>query len=51
MIDSQVVGENQQNAEIVVSPWPSDHRAVISTVKIKPMEKPNDKALPLDSKQ
>ena len=38
VIDSKVVGENQQNADIVVSPWPSDHRAVVSTVKIKPME-------------
>ena len=52
MIDSKVVGENQQNADIVVSPWPSDHRAVVSTVKINPVDKPgNDKALPLDSKK
>ena len=52
VIDSKVVGENQQNADIVVSPWPSDHRAVVSTVKIKPMEKPNnDKPLPSGSKQ
>lgn len=27
---SKVVGENQQNADIVVAPWPSDHRAVVS---------------------
>ena len=27
---SKVVGENQKNADIVVAPWPSDHRAVVS---------------------
>ena len=52
MIDSKVIGENQQNADIVVSPWPSDHRAVVSTVKIKPMDEPNnDKPLPSGAKQ
>lgn len=28
--ESKVVGENQKNADIVVAPWPSDHRAVVS---------------------
>jgi exodeoxyribonuclease-3 len=28
---AKVVGENRENADIVVSPYPSDHRAVIAT--------------------
>ena len=31
IINSEVVGENDRNADIVVTPWPSDHRAVLST--------------------
>jgi exodeoxyribonuclease III len=31
--DSSIVGESEANAEIVVDPWPSDHRAVVATVK------------------
>jgi exonuclease III len=27
----KIVGENEQNADIVVSPYPSDHRAVAAT--------------------
>ena len=30
-VASEVVGENERNADIVVDPWPSDHRAVVST--------------------
>jgi PKD repeat protein/endonuclease/exonuclease/phosphatase family metal-dependent hydrolase len=29
--DSQVVGENSLMAEYIIDPWPSDHRAVVST--------------------
>ena len=29
---SEVVGENSRNADIVVTPYPSDHRGVVSTV-------------------
>lgn len=29
--DAEVVGENQENADIVVDPYPSDHRAVVAT--------------------
>ena len=29
--DVKVVGENKTNADIVVAPWPSDHRAVVAT--------------------
>jgi hypothetical protein len=28
-----VVGEKQPEADIVVTPWPSDHRAVVTKVK------------------
>lgn len=31
---AQVVGESQAFADIVVTPWPSDHRAVVVTVSI-----------------
>ncbi len=31
----QVVGENEESADIVVTPWPSDHRAVLATVKVE----------------
>jgi len=34
VLASQVVGENRKNADLVVSPWPSDHRAVLSTFRI-----------------
>lgn len=34
VIGSKVVGENEKNAEIVVTPWPSDHRAVVSEFTI-----------------
>ena len=32
----QVVGENQASADLVIAPWPSDHRAVIAEINIKP---------------
>ncbi len=28
---AEIVGENRENADIAVSPYPSDHRAVIAT--------------------
>ena len=34
IIGSKVVGENDKNADIVVAPWPSDHRAVVSEFQI-----------------
>jgi endonuclease/exonuclease/phosphatase family metal-dependent hydrolase len=30
--DASIVGESKANADIVVTPWPSDHRAVAATV-------------------
>lgn len=35
VVDCQVVGEAIQNADVVVSPWPSDHRAVMATLKMR----------------
>lgn len=29
--DAEIVGENEENADIVVAPYPSDHRAVVAT--------------------
>jgi endonuclease/exonuclease/phosphatase family metal-dependent hydrolase len=37
---SQVVGERGSTANIVVSPWPSDHRAVVSGFTITPAPEP-----------
>ena len=31
LTDAKIVGENQENADIVVSPYPSDHRSVVAT--------------------
>ncbi|MEN8716393.1 MAG: endonuclease/exonuclease/phosphatase family protein [Verrucomicrobiales bacterium] len=31
VIDTKIVGESKENADIVVSPYPSDHRAVVAT--------------------
>ena len=33
-VQAAVVGENNQNANIVVSPWPTDHRGVVVEFKI-----------------
>jgi hypothetical protein len=27
----KILGENEENADLVVSPYPSDHRAVVAT--------------------
>ena len=32
--DVKIVGENKENADIVVAPYPSDHRAVVASFKI-----------------
>jgi endonuclease/exonuclease/phosphatase family metal-dependent hydrolase len=37
---SQVVGERGSAADIVVSPWPSDHRAVVSGFTVAPGPEP-----------
>jgi exodeoxyribonuclease-3 len=29
--DAKIIGENEENADIVISPYPSDHRAVVAT--------------------
>jgi hypothetical protein len=30
----KIVGENQKDADIVISPYPSDHRAVVANFKL-----------------
>ena len=30
VVDVKIVGENKKNAGIVISPYPSDHRAVVA---------------------
>ena len=40
-IKSEIVGEpNGPDVDISVSPWPSDHRAVVSTFKVTPIDAP-----------
>jgi len=34
VLSAAVVGEQQPDADIVVTPWPSDHRAVVTSVQI-----------------
>jgi hypothetical protein len=41
VIESEVVGnQGTANADIEVTPYPSDHRAVVSTVQVDPVEPP-----------
>jgi endonuclease/exonuclease/phosphatase family metal-dependent hydrolase len=37
---SRVIGESSANADLVVRPWPSDHRAVASTFSVTPSTPP-----------
>jgi hypothetical protein len=39
-LSSDVVGESRANADIVVDPWPSDHRGVVSTFEVTPATPP-----------
>lgn len=34
VIGAQVVGESKINADLVLAPWPSDHRAVVASLEI-----------------
>lgn len=36
LLSSQVVGENSQNADLVIDPYPTDHRAVLATFEVAP---------------
>jgi len=40
-LDSKIVGENGPYSEITVTPWPSDHRAVVSTFRAQLAPTPN----------
>ena len=39
VVDVKIVGENKKNAGIVISPYPSDHRAVVASFTYKPAKK------------
>jgi exonuclease III len=41
-IMSQIIGEDGPYTDIVVTPWPSDHRAVVSTFNVTPAILPDD---------
>ncbi len=40
-VDSQVVGEGGTYTDIVSRPWPTDHRAVVSTFDVAPVTPPS----------
>ncbi len=46
-LSSRVVGDDDPMSDIVVEPWPSDHRAVVSTFRVEPADTPTFVA-PLD---
>ena len=46
-LSSRVVGDDDPMSDIVVEPWPSDHRAVVSTFNVEPADAPTFVA-PLD---
>jgi len=37
IVDAAIVGEAPESAEIVVTPWPSDHRAMLAEVSVAPL--------------
>ena len=39
-LSSRVVGDDDPMSDIVVEPWPSDHRAVVSTFRVHPADAP-----------
>jgi len=46
-LDSRIVGDDDPMSDVVVEPWPSDHRAVVSTFRVTPADAPAF-AAPLD---
>ncbi len=39
-VASRVVGDDDPMSDLVVEPWPSDHRAVVSTFRVRPAAAP-----------
>ena len=39
-LSSRVVGDDDPMSDVVVEPWPSDHRAVVSTFDVTPADAP-----------
>lgn len=37
-VSSRVVGEDARDADVVVRPWGTDHRAVVSTLRLRPLD-------------
>jgi hypothetical protein len=50
VLDSRVVGESAASAEVVVTPWPSDHRGVVTTFSVTPAPAPDLVAAPARSR-
>lgn len=48
-LSSQVVGDDNPMSDVVLEPWPSDHRAVVSTFRVEPADAPPFVA-PLDER-
>jgi endonuclease/exonuclease/phosphatase family metal-dependent hydrolase len=46
-IGSQIVGDADEVTDVVVEPWPSDHRAVVSSFRVRPSDAPTF-AAPID---
>ena len=40
LVSSRVVGDDDPISDVVVEPWPSDHRAVVSTFDVVPADAP-----------
>lgn len=46
-LDSRIVGDDAPVSDLVIEPWPSDHRAVVSTFRVSPADA-SGFAAPLD---
>lgn len=49
-VRSRVVGEGGSYTDIVSLPWPTDHRAVVTTVDVAPVTSPSSFAAPTDER-
>ena len=43
LVGAKVIGENEENADVVVSPYPSDHRAVVAEFMLSKPTSPTEK--------
>jgi exonuclease III len=35
VVNAEIVGERPERADIIVTPYPSDHRAVVATIRLE----------------